>query len=320
MVTDRQLRRSKTIQQRTGRTFYFATRLLPRRVRRPTYVLYAFFRVADEVVDSADTGPPAEQRERLERLRAEALGRVETDDPVLAAFQDVKAEYEIPDAEIERFVDAMERDIDKSRYDTYDELESYMRGSAAAVGLMMQAIMNVENPERARPHAVALGEAFQLTNFLRDVREDVRDRDRIYLPATTRERHGVTEAQIRRCEPDEGFRAATAEEIRRAERLYREGVAGIQHLPEDCRFAVLYAAVLYAEHHRLIRARDYNVLSATPRLGAARAAWLFARSRWHWQWSRDPATVFRRVSAIPDGEESRVSADPERPGRAPHVE
>lgn len=86
MVTDRQLRRSKTIQQRTGSTFHFATRLLPERVRHPTYVLYAFFRVADEVVDGADDLPPAEQRERLERLRAEALGRRETDDPVLAAF------------------------------------------------------------------------------------------------------------------------------------------------------------------------------------------------------------------------------------------
>ncbi|PSP54352.1 geranylgeranyl-diphosphate geranylgeranyltransferase [Halobacteriales archaeon QS_1_67_19] len=310
MVTDRQLRRSKTIQQRTGRTFHFATRLLPERIRHPTYVLYAFFRVADEVVDGATDAPPEEQRQRLERLREESLGRAETDDPVLAAFQSVREERDIPDAEIDEFIDAMTTDIDKSRYGTYEELESYMRGSAAAVGVMMQAIMDVENPDEARPHAIALGEAFQMTNFLRDVREDIRDHDRIYLPGTTRERHGVTERDIQRCEPTEGFRAAMADELRRTERLYRKGVAGIEYLPEDCQFAVLFAAVLYAEHHRLIRARDYDVFTAPPEVGPVRAGWLFLKTRWHWQWSRDPVTVFRTVSAIPHGEEASGSSDP----------
>jgi phytoene synthase len=318
MVTDRQLRRSKTIQQRTGRTFHFATRLLPRRVRHPTYVLYAFFRVADEVVDGATDRPPAEQRERLEALRAQALGREETDDPVLAAFQEVREERDIPVAEIERFVDAMLADVEKSRYDTYEELAAYMRGSAAAVGVMMQSVMGVENPDAARPHAVALGEAFQLTNFLRDVREDVEGHDRIYLPGTTRDRYGVTEAEIRRCDPTDGFRAAMAHELRRAERKYREGVAGIRYLPADCQFAVLYAAVLYAEHHRLIRARDYDVLTSPPEVGALRAAWLWAKTRWHWRRSRDPVTVFRAVSAVPYGDRAR--AEPDYAGGTPQMD
>jgi phytoene synthase len=318
MVTDRQLRRSKTIQQRTGRTFHFATRLLPRRVRHPTYVLYAFFRVADEVVDGATDLPPAEQRERLEALRAQALGREETDDPVLAAFQEVREERDIPVAEVERFVDAMLADVEKSRYDTYEELAAYMRGSAAAVGVMMQSVMGVENPDAARPHAVALGEAFQLTNFLRDVREDVEGHDRIYLPGTTRDRYGVTEAEIRRCDPTDGFRAAMAHELRRAERKYREGVAGIRYLPADCQFAVLYAAVLYAEHHRLIRARDYDVLTSPPEVGALRAAWLWAKTRWHWRRSRDPVTVFRAVSAVPYGDRAR--AEPDYAGGTPQMD
>ena len=318
MVTDRQLRRSKAIQQRTGRTFHFATRLLPRRVRHPTYVLYAFFRVADEVVDGETDASPAEQRERLERLRAEALGRAETGDPVLAAFRDVRGERGIPDEEVETFLDAMLTDVEKTRWETYDELEAYMRGSAAAVGVMMQHVMGVEDPDRAEPHAVALGEAFQLTNFLRDVREDVEDRDRIYLPGDTRDRHGVTEADVRRCDPTDGFRAAMAEELRRAERKYREGVAGIEYLPDDCQFAVLYAAVLYAEHHWLIRALDYDVFSSPPEVGPVRAAWLWARTRWHWQRSRDPVTVFRAVSAVPDGE--GVRARPEYPDGAPQAD
>ncbi|WP_276302070.1 phytoene/squalene synthase family protein [Halorussus lipolyticus] len=311
MVTDRQLRRSKTIQQRTGRTFHFATRLLPQRIRHPTYVLYAFFRVADEVVDGATDLPPDEQRERLERLRAEALGEVEADDEVLTAFQEVSEERGIPDDEIEIFIDAMLSDIEKSRWETYDELETYMRGSASAVGVMMQSVMGIEDPERAKPHAVALGEAFQLTNFLRDVREDIEDHDRIYLPGTTRERHGVTEADIRRCNPTDGFRSAMADELRRAEHKYRKGVAGIEYLPEDCQFAVLYAAVLYAEHHRIIRALDYDVFSSEPEVGAFRAVWLWAKTRWYWQKSRDPVTVFRAVSAVPEADGGRATHRPE---------
>ncbi|NEU59252.1 phytoene/squalene synthase family protein [Halorussus sp. MSC15.2] len=318
MVTDRQLRRSKAIQQRTGRTFHFATRLLPERVRHPTYVLYAFFRVADEVVDGATDRPPEEQRDRLERLRAQALGREETDDDVLAAFQEVRERRGIPDEEVERFIDAMLSDIEKCRWESYDELETYMRGSAAAVGVMMLSVMGVEDPERAKPHAVALGEAFQLTNFLRDVREDIEDHDRIYLPGDTRERHDVTESDVRRCDPTDGFRTAMAHELRRTERKYREGVVGIEYLPQDCQFAVLYAAVLYAEHHRLIRALDYDVFSSPPEVGAVRAAWLWVKTRWHWQRSRDPVTVFRAVSAIPEDE--GVRAGPEHQDGTPQAD
>src|SRR6056297_908813 len=106
MVSDRQLERSKTIQQRTGRTFSFATRLLPERVRHPTYVLYAFFRVADEVVDGDGDPTSDEQRRRLDHLRAAVLGEEEPDDPVIAAFRDVREEYDLPAEEVEVFLDA----------------------------------------------------------------------------------------------------------------------------------------------------------------------------------------------------------------------
>jgi phytoene synthase len=306
-MADDRVARSKAIQRRTGRTFYFATRLLPERVREATYVLYAFFRIADEVVDDedADDRPDEQQRARLESLREQALGEADPEDPVMDAFQELKAEYDIPDAEIDAFVDAMESDIDTSRYETYDQLETYMRGSASAVGAMMTAIMEPDEADAALPHAIALGKAFQMTNFMRDVREDVLDRDRIYLPAETLAAHDVSDRQVHDLEFDEGFAAAMAEELRRTERLYREGVAGIKYLPGDCQFAVLLAAVLYAEHHRLIRNRGYDVLSSEPDLSTARKVWLLARTRWHWTWNKDPEAVFRRVSAVPDGESPR---------------
>ncbi|AFO56851.1 phytoene/squalene synthase family protein [Natrinema sp. J7-2] len=290
---------SKAIQKRTGRTFYLATRFLPERVRHATHVLYAFFRIADEVVDDADDADPATQRAQLESLRAQAVGEQAPDDPVLEAFGELREQYGIDDEEINTFIDAMATDIETSRYETYADLESYMRGSAASVGVMMTAIMEPDAEDVAIPHAVTLGEAFQMTNFLRDVREDIRERDRIYLPQETLRNHGVDPAQIERLEYSESFAGAMAAELKRTEELYREGVAGIRYLPEDCQLPVLLAAVLYAEHHTVIRNQGYDVLSREPSLSTARKLWCLAKTRWHWHWNRDPEAVFERVSAVP---------------------
>ena len=264
-------------------------------------MLYAFFRLADDVVDDGSATDPASQRETLEQFRAEALGRAETDDPVLAAFDEVREEAGIRDDDVNAFVDAMLADVTTARYETYDDLRAYMDGSAAAVGRMMTAVMDVADPDRARPHATALGEAFQLTNFVRDVREDLLELDRVYLPETTLDAHGVRD-DLRSLSFTPGVEAAVRDELRRAEDLYREGVAGIRHLPEDCQFAVVLSAVLYAEHHRLIRERGYDVLSATPRLGAARKATLVARTWWHWRRTGDPEAAFRRAACFTDAD------------------
>lgn len=308
MVADDQIQRSKQIQQQTGKTFHFATRLLPERVRHPTYVLYAFFRVADEVVDAEDTAPPAEQRAELERLREAALGRHETDDDVLVAFSEMRERHGIAEADVTTFVDAMEADIDRDRYETYDQLEAYMDGSASAVGRMMTAVMEPDDPEAALPHATKLGEAFQMTNFVRDVGEDIVERDRIYLPLETLSTYGVTEEQLLNFEFDDNVAAAIRHELRRTERLYKEGVAGIKLLPEDCQFAVLLAAVLYADHHRLVRQRGYDTLTATPELSTARKVSLLVRTRWAWFRTKDPEAVFRRVSTVPYGDTTHSGA------------
>ncbi|QZP37447.1 phytoene/squalene synthase family protein [Halobaculum magnesiiphilum] len=310
MVADDQIARSKRIQQRTGKTFHFATRVLPERVREPTYVLYAFFRVADEVVDGAETAPSEEQRRELDRLRDAALGREETDDAVLSAFAELCEEHDIAEEDVETFIEAMREDIDTDRYETYEALEAYMDGSASAVGRMMTAVMDPEDPDAALPHATALGDAFQLSNFLRDVREDIVELDRVYLPQETLREYGVTEAQLKRFEFDGNVEAAMRHELRRAESLYKEGVAGIKYLPEDCQFAVLLAAVLYAEHHALIRERGFDTLTETPELGSLRKLKLFVRTRWAWFRCKDPETVFRRVSCVRygDSESNRSGA------------
>ena len=304
---------SKSIQRQTGRTFHLATRLLPKRIRHPTYVMYAFFRVADEIVDQPDGPPPAVQHDRLEEFREMALGNREPEDSddgaVMAAFQELAAEHDISDDEINVFIDAMEMDIAQARYDSFEDLREYMRGSAVAVGNMMTTVMDPDQAEEARPHAAALAEAFQLSNFLRDVREDIHDYGRVYLPQETLDRHGVTEEQLADAEVDESFRAVMQEELARTDDLYREGVVGIRYLPEDCQFGVLLAAVLYAEHHRLIRSRGYDVLTETPELTRRRRLWLLARTWWHWRRNGDPEATFYAVSAVSERRPSTVSAE-----------
>lgn len=306
-MNESQRKRGKAIHRRTGQTFYYATRLLPERIREQTYVLYGFFRLADEMVDGEETLTDEAKVAELESLRAGALGETSSDEPVVEAFSEIRAASGIPDEEVNAFVDAMRADIDTDRYETFGDLRRYTRGSAAAVGNMMLAIMGADDPEAARPHAMALGEAFQLTNFIRDVDEDITELDRIYLPMETLERFDVTPEQLRRGECTPGFRQAIQFELARAERFYRKGVRGINYLPRDCQFAVLLAAVLYAEHHRLVRTQEFDVLTARPCLSHRRKLWLIARTWWHWRRFRDPLEVFERVSAIPD---ERPTAEP----------
>ena len=307
-----QIDTSKQIHKRTGRTFYVATKLLPERVRTATYVLYAFFRVADEVVDRTDDPDPEAQRRRLESMRAAALGEsAETETlpdnerAVIDAFRSLADEKGISDQEINVFIDAMIQDIETTRYEAFEDLTEYMRGSSVAVANMMMAAMEMsdEDREEAQSHAAALAEAFQLTNFLRDVREDIHDYGRVYIPQETLERYGVSETGLAEANVTDGFVSAMRHELQRTERLYREGVAGIRMLPEDCQFGVLLAAVFYAEHHRLIRARDYDVLTETPELGRLRRGYLLVRTWIHWRRHRDPEATFYAVSAISRGSE-----------------
>ena len=318
MMTDDGISRGKEIQRRTGTTFHFATRLLPKRIREPTYVLYAFFRVADEVVDDAAGVPPEKQRAELERLRSAALGEEPrsseigeepTDDPVLSAFSEMRERHGIDDDDVHAFVDAMLTDVTKDRYASYEELRAYMDGSAAAVGRMMTAVMDPDDHEEALPHATALGEAFQLTNFLRDVGEDVVERGRIYLPESTLAEYGVDPEEILDLEYSEAFADAMRHEMRRTEQLYQDGVAGIKFLPEDCQFAVTLAAVLYADHHRLIRERAFDVLSETPELSTRRKLSLLVRTALNWTVLRDPEAVFYRVGGVPASPPTETGPD-----------
>ena len=169
-----------------GRTYFLATRLLPPARRPAVHALYGFARYADEIVDDLDDDRPvAEKAAHLDALTAglaAALAGAPTEVPVLAALADTARRYAIDHRHFTDFMVSMRMDTTVTEYASFDELAVYVHGSAAVIGLQMLPILGTRVPrEEAAPHAAALGVAFQLTNFLRDVGEDL-DRGRVYLP------------------------------------------------------------------------------------------------------------------------------------------
>jgi phytoene synthase len=274
-------RRCAEITRRNGTTYYWGTQLLPRERRRHVHAVYALCRLDDDIVDdpAATAGrPPQDIRAELEDFadRFRVARRDGAADPVLAAAAHTVRTVGIPQECFDRFFGAMAMDLTTSRYETWADLLGYMEGSAAVIGEMMLPVLQPLGPEAFAP-ARALGLAFQYTNFLRDVAEDL-DRGRVYLPQEELRRFGVTPTDLglRRVTPQ--WRAFLAAEIERARALYRVADRGIRWLPARSARCVQAARVLYAQILDRVEAADYDVFRVRARVPtwrkAGTAAWI----------------------------------------------
>ncbi len=190
--------RCRRLHRHHGRTYYLATRLLPAGKRRHVHALYGFARYADEIVDSTGDLPVRERAALLAEWSARfvaGLRGVDVDDPLLPAVLHTIREYDLDPVDFESFLRSMVMDLTVTSYARYEDLLGYMEGSAAVIGTMMLPILGSRDPAAAREPARQLGLAFQLTNFIRDVGEDV-DRGRIYLPLEDLDRFGITRAHL----------------------------------------------------------------------------------------------------------------------------
>lgn len=181
-ITDPALREAyrhcRALNARHGRTYFLATRLLPVERRPAVHALYGFARWADDIVDALGTGADTARRDAelaaLERELAKGLRDGESAEPVVRALADTARRYRIDHAHFADFMTAMRSDLVVTDYADYAALRRYMHGSAAVIGLQMLPVLGtITDRETAAPHAAALGVAFQLTNFLRDVGEDL---------------------------------------------------------------------------------------------------------------------------------------------------
>jgi len=198
------------------------------------------------------------------------------DHPVMRAFRWTMETCDIEKNEARIFLDAMEMDLRVSRYPTFQDLEDYMRGSAAAVGLMMCDIMRIPNDPPIRESARKLGNAMQLTNFLRDVAEDAR-RGRIYIPQEDLRRFGVQEADIMEGRFSPEFKELMKFQIQRTRTLYAEADEGIARLPVEVRKAVRTARLLYSMILDEIEKLDHNIFSRRARTSKWKKIWTAVR-------------------------------------------
>jgi phytoene synthase len=243
-----------------SKTYYFSTRLFPPEVRPHVHALYAFMRYADEIVDNPRGTTSEEQLASLEAFEAETMAAVAGEDvpnPVVRAYAATARERGIEPDSITAFMASMKMDTSVFRYPTYEDLTVYTYGSAAVVGLMMCRVVGVED-ERANPYAEALGVAMQLSNFLRDIREDWA-RGRVYLPLEDLTRFRYVEEDLGAGVVDERFISLMRFEIGRARRLYEFADEGMGFIPRGRRYPVIVARELYAAILDRIEAQGYDV-------------------------------------------------------------
>jgi 15-cis-phytoene synthase len=258
-----------------SKSFFAASLVLPRRVREPARALYAFCRLADDLIDTP--GAAANASAQLhERLRRAYAGRP-WDHPADRAFAQVVARYAIPQALPIALLEGFEWDARGRRYETIDALHDYAARVAGAVGAMMALVMGVRDA-RALARACELGGAMQLTNIARDVGEDARA-GRVYLPLAWLREAGV-DLDAWLAAP--AFTPAIARVVQRlldaADVLYERAESGIATLPRDCRLAIMTARLVYAEIGREVERRALDSVSQRAVVGTGRKLALVARS------------------------------------------
>lgn len=258
----------RRLNARHGKTYFLATRLLPVARRPAVHALYGFARWADDIVDDLRSGAtPAEQGAALRELREQletGLRTGRSEERVVTALVHTAAEYAIDHRYFIAFMESMLSDLEVTDYPTYGHLARYMHGSAEVIGLQMLPVLGTVVPrEEAAPHAAALGVAFQLTNFLRDVGEDL-DRGRVYLPADLLAAHAVDRELLlwsrRTGRDDPRIRAALVEGVALTRGVYRQAEPGLDMLDPVARPCIRTAFTLYGDILAAIEADGFQVL------------------------------------------------------------
>jgi len=258
----------RKIHRRHDPTYYWATRRLPRDVRPAVHALYGFVRAADELVDGPDRPSDRVARSAAlddwERELELGLARGYSSSPVIRALVDAGRRHQLPLVELRPYMQSMRVDCGPVRIETEAELDRYMQGSAGSVGRIMTPLLGA--PAEMRESFAQLGMAFQLTNFIRDVREDYA-LDRVYLPLAARERFGVSEADIARGEATPAFRALLAAEVDRARRLFDASSPALAAVGPRARRGIRLARAVYLAVLDRVDSIDFDVFGrrTTPR-------------------------------------------------------
>jgi len=297
----RYVRRPKTVEEeaerfcrqmarREAKNFYWGFISLPHDQRMAIYALYDFARQVDDEVDGAPSPHLIPQRLGAQRERVRvcydgpsiprgpSIPQDDSSDPIMRVLAKAVRRYDIPQAELQELIDGVERDCTCTRYETWDALRDYCYLVASIVGRMCVRIFGFTDPE-ALERAVDLGLALQLTNILRDVREDG-EMGRIYLPQEDLRRFGVSDEAMLRGEPGDGWSALIEFETQRARGLFESGYQVLRYIPRRAAACVQTMAGIYEgilqkiERDPQLPLRERAALSKGEKLRVVLESWL----------------------------------------------
>ena len=269
------LQACRTLMRGGSKTFFAASLLLPPRIRLAATALYAFCRVADDLIDDG-SDKPAAMRELTQRLDAVYRAQPQALDSDLALSL-VVHQHGIPRALLDALLEGFEWDAQQRRYETLEALHGYAARVASAVGAMMTLIMGVREPQ-ALARACDLGVAMQLTNIARDVGEDARA-GRLYLPMQWMREEGLEpEAWLAKPTFEPALARVVERLLQEADRLYARAEHGIALLPRDCQGAIRAAGWVYAEIGREVERRRYNSVDSRAVVSSRRKLMLLGKA------------------------------------------
>ncbi len=272
----------------SGSSFYHSFRFLPPQKRRAITALYAFCREVDDVVDECREPEVARASLNWWRQEVARLFHDTPQHPVTRALKPLLSDFDLAEEHFLEIIDGMEMDLEKMRYETFAQLSLYCYRVASVVGLMAAEIFGYQDRHTLK-YAHDLGMAFQLTNILRDIREDAL-RGRCYLPADEMARYGVTVEDISHGHQHEGMKQLLTIQAERAQGFYDKAFA---QLPEQDRYAQLSGVVMAEIYHALlqrIREQDYPVLERRVSLPLWQKLWLA------WRCARREKKRARRIA------------------------
>jgi 15-cis-phytoene synthase len=270
---------NRDMAKREAGNFYWGFISLGYHERMAIYALYNFARQVDDEADSVGLeNLPARLAVHRERVTRAARGEY-GNDPILRVLAEAISRYSIPEAELQMLVDGVEMDFTHSRYDTFDDLYAYCTLVASVVGRMCVRIFGFSDPI-ALQRADDLGLALQLTNILRDVREDILDMKRIYLPQDELKRFGIPEGALADGTIVAGWDDLIAHNVARARRYFATGYEVLRYIPRRPAACVQTMAGIYEELLKKIERnpglplRERAALSKTEKLRVVVRSWL----------------------------------------------
>jgi phytoene synthase len=265
------------IARQTGRNFYYSFLVMPREKRAAMCAIYAFMRRSDDIADGA--ADPAVALEGLRRWRGQVeatLNGAEASEPILPALVDTVRRYRIPQRYFHELLDGTEMDQTTTRYATFDELYKYCYRVASAVGLVVLPVFGYKD-EGALVPAEACGIAFQLTNILRDVKEDAQ-MGRIYLPQEDLRRFGVSEDDIMNARSTPQFLEMMKFEARRASEFYEKARPLLDMIDADSRGTLAVMLAIYGGILHNLERSNFAVFKERIRLSTAEKLWIVGKN------------------------------------------